>query len=287
MSETVSEELTPALAAAVGVQLLLLAAGLRVLWSAWFSPAARDRRRAGSPLAPWLLSVPDFMAAALFVIGGGLVVQVTTGLIVRQLTARGWLTDPELNLVLQGAGFQIGLIVGAVMAFVFARGRSETVAPSPDTPRIGTLRGGLGAFLAALPVVTVLNLAWVGLLSSFGIEAPPQELVFLMADAESAFTTALLVVFAVLIAPLAEEVVFRAGLFRYLRTRVPRVIAYVLPAVIFGALHANLAAFVPLSALAVIFAIAYERTGNIGVPILAHALFNLNTVLLLFAGVTV
>jgi uncharacterized protein len=41
----------------------------------------------------------------------------------------------------------------------------------------------------------------------------------------------------------------------------------------------------PLLALAVIFSLAYERTGHIGTPIVAHALFNLNTVALILSGV--
>ncbi len=37
--------------------------------------------------------------------------------------------------------------------------------------------------------------------------------------------------------------------------------------------------------LGVIFSIAYESTGSIAVPMVAHALFNLNSVLLFYAGV--
>jgi membrane protease YdiL (CAAX protease family) len=35
----------------------------------------------------------------------------------------------------------------------------------------------------------------------------------------------------------------------------------------------------------VIFSLAYERTGRIAVPIIAHGLFNLNTIILILAGV--
>jgi membrane protease YdiL (CAAX protease family) len=48
----------------------------------------------------------------------------------------------------------------------------------------------------------------------------------------------------------------------------------------------GLASFVPLIVLAVIFSIAFERTGEIGTAMLAHSLFNLHTVILLLAGVT-
>ena len=42
------------------------------------------------------------------------------------------------------------------------------------------------------------------------------------------------------------------------------------------------ASLAPLVVLAVAFSLAYERTGHIGTAIVAHALFNLNTVILIF-----
>ena len=86
---------------------------------------------------------------------------------------------------------------------------------------------------------------------------------------------------------MTEEVIFRAGLFRYLRTRTSRGVAFGLPAGIFAIMHGNLVAFGPLFALGLIFAVAYECTGRIAVPIIAHGLFNLNTVVLLLAGIEV
>jgi len=42
---------------------------------------------------------------------------------------------------------------------------------------------------------------------------------------------------------------------------------------------------VPLFVLAVVFCLAYERTGRIETTIIAHALFNLNTFVLVAAGI--
>lgn len=285
MSESLPDEITPALAAVGAVQLALLVIGLRVLWVVLLSPAARAT--AGPRLGRWNLPILDFVAAAVMVLIGGTVAQLTTALALRAEILPAVLADPELSLVLQGAAFQIGLLVGAFFAALYTRSQSAPSSEASVPAKTPALPAGLLAFLAAMPVVTALNLGWNGILSFFNVEAPPQELVFLMVEAESPLTSALLIIFAVGVAPLAEEIVFRAGLFRYLRGRVPRVVAYLLPAVIFGALHANLAAFVPLTVLGVAFAVAYERTGNIAVPIIAHSLFNLNTVALLFAGVAV
>jgi membrane protease YdiL (CAAX protease family) len=96
---------------------------------------------------------------------------------------------------------------------------------------------------------------------------------------------------ATLLVPAAEEVLFRGGLFRYLRTRMPRWVAIASTSVLFGALHVQwsdhmggLASLLPLIVLAATFCIAYERTGSIVTPIVAHALFNLNMIVLVIAG---
>ena len=89
---------------------------------------------------------------------------------------------------------------------------------------------------------------------------------------------------AVGIAPLVEELLFRAGLFRWLRTRTSRPASLLLPALIFASLHGSLAALAPLLVLAVILSLAYERSGHVLTPITAHALFNLNTLLIILAG---
>ena len=107
----------------------------------------------------------------------------------------------------------------------------------------------------------------------------------LFAGAKSPLLLGSLVALASIVAPITEELIFRAGLFRYARTRLPRWAALLLPAVLFGALHGNLASFPQLVALGVIFSLAYERTGNIAVPMLAHALFNLNTIALILSGI--
>ena len=85
-------------------------------------------------------------------------------------------------------------------------------------------------------------------------------------------------------APISEELLFRAGIFRFLRTRLPRWAAILVPAVLFAAAHVNLATCVQLTVLGVIFALSYERTGSLGTAIIAHAAFNLNNVLLILAG---
>jgi len=118
-------------------------------------------------------------------------------------------------------------------------------------------------------------------LEKLGLPVEQQELIELLTQGKSV----VLVGLAVIVAPVSEELIFRAGLFRYARFRLPRWAALLLPACLFAALHTNLATFAPLVVLGVLLSLAYERTGNIVAPMIAHSLFNLNTVLLIFAGV--
>lgn len=164
---------------------------------------------------------------------------------------------------------------------------SSTPLPSGSAPpRLSTtaaLREGGLSFLTALPVVFASSFLWKGLLDLLGVDAKPQDLVSFFADTGDHLALAAMIVLAVIIAPVAEELVFRIGLFRWLRTRTLRGVALLAPAVVFAMLHGNLAALVPLVVLAVCLSLDYERTGHPLVPIVGHALFNANTLMLLLA----
>jgi membrane protease YdiL (CAAX protease family) len=146
-------------------------------------------------------------------------------------------------------------------------------------------------FLAVMPLVVISELVWGSILTSLGLPMENQDLMDLLQKSNSAWLVASLVVIATLVAPVAEELIFRGGLFRYFRTRGPRWVAILATSVLFGALHVHwggkyegLPSLVPLIVLAVVFCVAYERTGLIGTTIVAHALFNLNTFVQVAAG---
>ncbi len=286
MDETLTVDYEPALLVAAGLEIALLLAGLIVLWRLYLSANGRIRSRSPRPLGAWLISGQDFLTAVLYVVGGGFILQTVLVLIARTPLFEGLTNDPDLWLILQGGFFQFGMLAGAGSAMATLHIRSPALPDSPP-PATGLIRAGFITFLAALPVVTGVNLVWLFLLETFGLPTMHQELVDLFVETESLVTIIVFLLFAVVVAPVTEELIFRAGLFRYLRTRAPRWVALTLPALIFAALHGNLSALGPLLALGVVFAIAYERTGRIAVPMIAHGLFNLNTVLLLLAGAPV
>jgi len=79
---------------------------------------------------------------------------------------------------------------------------------------------------------------------------------------------------AIIVAPLAEEIVFRAILYRALRQFGPRGLALWVSAVMFGAIHGSWMTFLPLTVFAIILTLLYDRTDNLMAPVTVHSLFN-------------
>ncbi len=78
----------------------------------------------------------------------------------------------------------------------------------------------------------------------------------------------------IVLAPVAEEALFRGILYTWLkRAGFPRLALWG-TALLFAAVHMNLVSFIPLTLLALLLTLLYERTENLLAPITGHALFN-------------
>jgi len=79
---------------------------------------------------------------------------------------------------------------------------------------------------------------------------------------------------AVLLAPVAEEMLFRGILYPAVKqVGFPRLALWG-TSLLFAAIHMNLVIFVPLTVLALMLTALYERTNNLLAPITAHVVFN-------------
>ncbi|HRI83545.1 MAG TPA: CPBP family intramembrane metalloprotease [Opitutaceae bacterium] len=259
----------------MALELILVFAGCVLLWRHGLSPEAR---RQPALLARWDISPGNFLLFLWLVITVGLLAQFAA---VPALRRADW--GETATVVLAGGAFHVGMLLGALLFSLITRKPEPVPGPAAVTPALIPAAGA--TFLILLPLITAASLGWQFVLARLGLEAAPQDLVGMFLSVESPWLLAAMILLATVVAPVSEELVFRAGLFRYLRGRGPRWVAFLLPAMLFAALHANLASFVPLTVLGMLFALAYERTGRLAVPIVAHGLFNLNTIMLLFAGV--
>jgi membrane protease YdiL (CAAX protease family) len=134
-------------------------------------------------------------------------------------------------------------------------------------------------FIRYLPIIWIASFVWssfLTLLQQRGIidEFPPQELIQLFTKGGSPVAIALLVIFAVLLAPIVEEIIFRGGIYRFLKSQTTLLPAQAISAAFFAIMHWNLMSFIPLVVVGILLARVYERSGNIWVPMCFHACFN-------------
>lgn len=144
---------------------------------------------------------------------------------------------------------------------------------------------GVMAYLAFLPVVAVGLVLLVVLMQVFGLH-PSHPAVERLQDASWA-EVVLVALMAAVWAPLVEESIFRGALFHHARRFVGWVVAALLTAFVFAAIHPQGIATIPaLMALAIGFAFAREWRGSLIGPVTAHAMHNATLValnLVLFA----
>ncbi|MFT5837263.1 MAG: membrane protease YdiL (CAAX protease family) [Candidatus Azotimanducaceae bacterium] len=145
----------------------------------------------------------------------------------------------------------------------------------------------LPLFFMLLPIVWIYILGWTKLLSKLAdnglIEAfEQQELITLFQDGGNPFYIGLLVCFAVILAPIVEEIIFRGCIYRFLKSQTTISLAQVISGMLFSLIHANLMSFLPLLLVGILLAYIYEKTGSLLVSIWFHAFFNGFTLLMLF-----
>ena len=133
---------------------------------------------------------------------------------------------------------------------------------------------GLLATMAVLPVAWLLQMGMATLMGQFDFEADAQTAVQLLRDAPSWINRVPLGIVAILVAPPAEEMMFRGLIYPTVkRAGFPRGALWG-TALLFAAIHWNLLSFPSLVVLALVLTWLYEKTDNLLAPIAAHSLFN-------------
>jgi len=115
----------------------------------------------------------------------------------------------------------------------------------------------------------------------FGGGSSKQSIVEFFSGSRTIEQRILIIVFAVAIAPIVEEFVFRFFIYGVLKRYVGCLLGVILSSLLFAAAHAHFPSFVPLFVLGSCFAIAYEWSGSILVSMTMHSLFNSLTLIAL------
>jgi hypothetical protein len=134
---------------------------------------------------------------------------------------------------------------------------------------------GLVAVLAVIPVC--LGVLWVSewLFLHFGIQSKEHLMLTLLPDMETPWKI-LIILSAVPLTALAEEIMYRGLLQSMLRRYVGPWPTILIASSVFGLMHANQPQAIPaLIVLGIVLGYNYERTGRLWAPIVIHGLFNL------------
>lgn len=217
---------------------------------------------------------------AVLLLGSGLMVSLSLGalatLLLREFVTGngGEARGKFLSFLVSSASFQIA---GLVLTHFFLREHEMTWAQflglkAPNLKRAVLL--GLGVAAVALPLTLQLNEACRVLLTHFLGTPQPQPTMQVLEVSVSVGQRILFGLSAIVLAPVVEEILFRAILYRAIKQRGHPRAALVGSALLFGAIHASWMTFVPLTFLAVILALLYDKADNLAAPIVAHSCFN-------------
>lgn len=139
-----------------------------------------------------------------------------------------------------------------------------------------------GTGLLWLLITYPLILAAQGLVQKiFGAADDSQEIVKYFLEHPDLKHRAAVVFMAVIMAPVAEELIFRGYIYGVIRRYGGRIPALLTSSLLFAAIHVHLPSLLGLGILAVILCLVYERTGSLWASITLHSAFNASTIAVL------
>ncbi|MBX3356313.1 MAG: CPBP family intramembrane metalloprotease [Phycisphaeraceae bacterium] len=231
----------------------------------------------------WRPTVPGGLAAAVVLILSGAFGAALLRVALGSEVESSWLTAAAL-----------GAQCIAVAALMATRHLWMTRSECHPSSAWWSLAGGVFGLFVAWPLVQFASMAGATLQSILGAGSAPvvaHETLRKMEQGGFSFETALLVIGAVVIAPVVEEVLYRGVLQQTLRRAGASARgAILITTTLFTIMHLGDGAIDQESAwtalpalfvLGLLFGVLYERSGRLAAPIAAHALFNLVNVLVM------
>jgi membrane protease YdiL (CAAX protease family) len=240
-------------------------------------------KREGGKVQPAALGMPDLMVCTVL------------ALMFIQLAVLNFTAQPAAPAekaltpvqILAGPLFLLIIACGVAGFLVFRRVSIRELMGVERMPLLRVLAWAIGLQALAFPAVSVL----AQLVAQFLPKTVSQEQMIVALFRNEVrqgnySVTASIFAAAVIMAPLGEEFLFRGYFYPVGKRFFGAAPSAVLTAVIFALLHANVVSFAGLFLLALCWALAYEHTGSLLVPITMHASFNAMNLTALFFQAT-
>ena len=229
---------------------------------------------------PWRMETVILLIAGVFICLG---LGVVTAGVLRQVGVAAFKSqDSFANVLLATMSFQ-----GAtwILIFYFLKQHQVKWREAFGLRNANLMKAlllAIGLLVLILPVVLCLEQISVTLLQKAGWPPEDQRAVALIINSDSWWLRGYLAFFAMVLAPLAEEFIFRGVLFPFIRQLGYPKFAWLGVSFLFALIHLNAPTFVPLFVLALAFTWLYEKSDCLLAPMLAHSLFNTANLIILF-----
>ena len=188
-------------------------------------------------------------------------------------------TPKESALILSPLLYAVMGLLVTTLCLTYSNASVRQVFFSPSCTARRALGKGLFYGLAVIPPVVLLSMAITTITEMLGVEPHLQEVFDWLGDGSLTLGTRMfMMAAAVVIAPVAEELLFRGILFTAVLKSRSFFPAALLVGLYFALVHFHALSFLPLLALSIAFSAGYGATGSILTPIAMHALFNLTSV---------
>jgi membrane protease YdiL (CAAX protease family) len=173
---------------------------------------------------------------------------------------------------------QDAVIVGAAILFSLVRYRV-----GGEMLGLKKFSAALGCWMSASLLIAsyFIRLLYSVIAMAFGYRPSVQDVLNRLDTQGVAFWASFLAV--AVIAPFAEEIVFRGFIYGGLRARFGVAVATISSTLFFTALHFSIEQFIPIFVLGLFLAWLYEKTGSLYPGIILHATNNAIALLLLAA----
>jgi len=244
------------------LSLLYVLASLYVYTSLIHQISARRQSGVEAGASARTFGMPEAILAALLILFLSLSIGASVSQPSSQFSARNLLGNFLLMFLL------------VLFIVTFLRLRGFDVRSLGGFYRISFLRTlSTGAILLFFAYPLIL---WSDIITQrlFGGGSSRQNIVEFFSGSRTLQQRIMIIVFAIAVAPVIEEFLFRFFLYNVIKRYLGRLVGVTFSALLFSAAHAHFPSFVPLFVLGSCFAIAYEWSGSILVAMTMHSLFN-------------
>lgn len=253
------------------------------LWIVWlFKRQSKTCDASHRPLRPWAIGWINFGIFICGIICILVLLQVVLGVIAGPLLPQSseepgaW--SMALGALTMQSSFLLAYWVGRKRYPLLFRGNLN----GHSLHLLKALWIALPRFIRYVLLIGLVTYAWMEALEllirlELISEFAPQDAVLIFGAGENPIALTALALLAIVLAPIAEEVIFRGCIYRFLKSEMPTTLAMLVSGAFFAVVHGNLMAFVPLMVVGFLLAYIYEKERSILVPICFHAYFNLLT----------